>query len=314
MSFHKIPVAAVVGPTASGKTALAVRLAERFGGEVLSGDSMQVYRGMDIGTAKPTEEEKRGIPHHLIDIADPWETYSVARYVKDAAAAAESVSAKGRLPIVCGGTGLYIDSFLKNIPFPEQEDTHPMREKLYREYEADGGKTLFRELEKGDPQTAAKIHINNAVKLVRAVEMLRSGQSVSDRVRAAQNTESPYIPLYIGLRFQDRGLLYERIEKRVDSMMSAGLEEEARRLKNMSPPISATASAAIGYKEMFAYLDGHMTREDAVAEVKKATRRYAKRQMTWFGRNADIKWIDGALPFEEICKIAEKYMEIFSKM
>lgn len=310
MTDKKIPVVAVVGPTASGKTRLAVTLAKELNGEVISGDSMQIYRGMDIGTAKPTEEEMQGIPHHMIDIVDPWESYSVARYVKEAAEAIEKVRAKNKLPIICGGTGLYIDSLINNVPFFEQEDTHPMREQLQKEYDADGGEALWNELEEGDPEAAAKIHRNNAVKIIRAVEVLRSGRTLTGQKEITKATPSPYDTVYIGLDFADRSQLYERIELRVDEMMKTGLIEEARWLKNLQPPPSATAAAAIGYKELFAYFDGHITQAQAADAIKIATRHYAKRQLTWFRRNDSVHWTEASQEYEKIVSVAKNRLKM----
>lgn len=308
----KIPVVAIVGPTASGKTSLSVALAKKYDGEIVSGDSMQIYKGMDIGTAKPTEEEKQGIPHHLFDIVEPSESYSVARYCRDAKTAVEDITRRNKLPIICGGTGLYIDSFISNVPFFEQEDVHPLREALMKEYEADKGESLYMELEKGDPVAAAKIHKNNAVKLIRAVEILRSGRTLTQQAQLTKQTESPYQPLYIGLNFSDRELLYQRIERRVDMMIKAGLLEEAERLYNTN--LSATARAAIGYKELFAYFDGNCTLEEAANAIKINTRHYAKRQLTWFRRNKNAVFIEASQPFEKILEEVQKHMEIFTNM
>lgn len=312
MTSKKIPVVAIVGPTASGKTRLSVELAKLYCGEIVSGDSMQIYKGMDIGTAKPTEEEKQEIPHHLFDIVDPCECYSVARYVTDAKLAVEDITDRNKLPIICGGTGLYIDSFVSNVPFFEQEDVHPLREALQKEYEADNGESLYAELQKGDSIAAEKIHKNNAVKLIRAVEILRSGRTLTKQAEITKQTDSPYEPLYIGLNFSDRSILYDRIEKRVDMMMEDGLLEEAKALYRQS--LSATARAAIGYKELFSYFDGSCTLEEAVNAIKINTRHYAKRQLTWFRRNKNTVFLEASQPFEKILEEAQKYMEKFTNM
>lgn len=312
MTDRKIPIVAIVGPTASGKTALSVALAKEFNGEIISGDSMQIYRTMDIGTAKPTEEEKQGIPHHLFDILEPSESYSVARYCADAKKAAEEITGRNRLPVICGGTGLYIDSFISNVPFFEQEDIHPLREQLQKEYDIDKGESLYNELKKGDPVAAEKIHKNNAVKLIRAVEILRSGRTLTKQVELTKETKSPYEPLYIGLDFSNRELLYRRIEKRVDIMMETGLLKEAENLYNRE--LSATAKAAIGYKELFSYFDGSCSLKEAVETIKINTRHYAKRQLTWFRRNKNTVFIEASQPFEKILEEAENYMEKFTNM
>ena len=312
MTDKKIPIVAIVGPTASGKTSLSVSLAKEFNGEIISGDSMQIYKKMNIGTAKPTEEEKQGIPHHLFDIFDPSESYSVAKYVSDAKEAVNGVISRNSLPIICGGTGLYIDSFISNVPFFEQENIHPLREALQKEYDVDKGESLYEELKKGDPAAAEKIHKNNAVKLIRAVEILRSGRTLTEQVRLTEEAESPYEPLYIGLNFEDRSILYDRIEKRVDIMMEEGLLKEAEMLYKQN--LSATARAAIGYKELFSYFDGECTLNEAVEAIKINTRHYAKRQLTWFRRNKNTVFIEASQPFEKILEDAKKYMVKFTNM
>ncbi len=309
-----LPVIAVVGPTASGKTALSVGLCQRLGGEVISGDSMQIYKGMDIGTAKPSLDERTGIPHHLIDIANPEETYSVAKFCLMAGEAVRDIHRRGLWPILCGGTGLYIDSFLRNTPFPRQADVSSLREQLQKEYEADGGESLYEELTKGDPAAAAKIHKNNAVKVIRGVEILRSGHTLTGQIAKTKQTETPYQPLRIGLDFADRSLLYSRIDRRVDQMMEQGLLAEAKTLYNKRDTLGSTAAAAIGYKELFAYFDGICTLEEAVEQIKTATRHYAKRQRTWFRRDPSVTWLEASLPKEEILNQAQKVVETFSNL
>ena len=309
MTDEKITLVAVVGPTASGKTRLAVDLAKEFNGEIVSGDSMQIYKSMDIGTAKPTIEEMDGIPHHMIGIIDPDENYSVARYVSEAAEIIKDIHKRKKLPIICGGTGLYIDSLINAVPFFEQEDTHPLREALQKEYDADGGESLMRELYIGDREAAEKIHKNNAVKLIRAVEILRSGRTVTGQRELTKAVVSPYNSLYLGIDFSDRSKLYERIEQRVDIMLKEGLEDEARDL--FSRPLSSTAAAAIGYKELFAYFDGQITLEKAAEDIKTATRHYAKRQLTWFRRNKSINWISADDGYENILSVAKNRLKMF---
>jgi len=301
--MKEIRVLAVVGPTASGKTSLAVKLCQRLNGEVVSGDSMQIYRGMDIGTAKPTKEEQGGIRHHLLDIASPSENYSVARYCVDAAAAAEDIVSRGKLPVLCGGTGLYIDSFLRNTPFKEQADVSALRRSLEEEYRRDNGESLYRELMYADPLAAEKIHPHNAVRLIRAMELLRSGQSLTKQIERTEQTETPYRPLRLFLDFADRAVLYDRINKRVDAMMENGLLAEAERLYGLS--LGQTARAAIGYKELFMYFDGACTLESAVEQIKIATRHYAKRQLTWFRRDTTAVRLEASLPPEEILQKAQ---------
>ena len=305
----RIKVVAVVGPTASGKTGLAVDLALKYNGEVVSGDSMQIYKKMSVGTAKPTIDEMKSVPHHLIDTVEPSESYSVARYCEDAKNAVDGIVSRGRLPIICGGTGLYIDSFINNIPFAEQDDVHPLREQLQAEYDKDSGEALYEELKSADPQAAEKIHKNNAVKLIRAIEVIRSGSTLSEQIERTRAADSPYDAVYIGLGFADRSILYSRIERRVDEMIQNGLVIEAKSLYETKSELSPTALGAIGYKELFTYFDGKCDFDTAVSEIKKATRRYAKRQLTWFRRNKSINWIEASQPHEKIFEEAQKYME-----
>ncbi len=289
-------IVAVVGSTASGKTSLAVELAIRFGGEVVSCDSMQLYRGMDVGTAKPDMAERRGVPHHLMDVVDPLDRggYSCADYVKDARAAAEDILSRGKLPILCGGTGLYLDAFLRGGTF-EVTDTDPaLRAELVALSERDGPDALHAVLQKLDPEEAEAVHPNNVKRVVRAIEICRTtGRKKSDLDRLSRLAECPYDALVIGLRYTDRSILYDRIERRVDAMLAAGLAEETRRLRAAGVfDLCATAAQAIGYKELFGYLDGTQTLEEAADILKTATRRYAKRQMTWFSAKDYVTWVD----------------------
>lgn len=304
--MNKIPVVVLVGPTASGKTSLAVKLCQACNGEVVSGDSMQIYRGMDIGTAKPTEEEKGGIPHHLLDIADVSENYSVARFCADAAEAVADVHDRNKLPVIAGGTGLYIDSFLQNTPFAEQGDVTDLRASLREEYDRDGGESLYREITEKDPEAAAKIHPHNAVRVIRAVELLRSGQTLSGQIARTKETESPYRALRLFLDFENRQTLYDRIDRRVDAMMESGLVDEAKRLYDRRDTLGKTAKAAIGYKELFSYFDGECTLSEATERIKAATRHYAKRQLTWFRRDRTAVRLEASLPIEENLKKAQE--------
>ena len=288
--MEKIPVIVVVGATASGKTALAVRLAKRFGGEVISADSMQIYRGMAIATAKPTAEEMAGVPHHLMDFLPVTDTYSVARYVEEAGRIAEEIAARGNVPIVAGGTGLYIDSLIDNIIFEDEPDHGAVRAALKERREKEGIEALYAELERVDPETAAQLHINNENRVLRALEVYElTGETISERRRRSRLRESRFDALWIGLDFQDRQLLYDRIDRRVDDMLAQGLLEEAQAYYRL--PRAATASQAIGYKELKGYFSGELTLEEAADNLKKATRRYAKRQLTWFRKNERIHWI-----------------------
>ncbi len=285
--MDKIPVLAVVGPTASGKTALAVSLAEYYGAEVVSADSMQIYRGMDIATAKPTPEEMRGIRHHLIDFLDPAESYSAAAFSADAANAAADIVSRGKRVILCGGTGLYTDSFLSGLRFEDEPENEALRRRLQERKEKEGIGALYEELRAMDPETAAAVHINNEKRVLRALELYYATGEKPSAVRArAKEAESPYRSETVGLFFEDRALLYDRINRRVDRMLEAGLVEEARAFFAGSP--AGTAVQAIGYKELKPYLDGELPLDTAVENLKRATRRYAKRQLTWFGRNGGI--------------------------
>ena len=288
--MNKLPVIAVVGATASGKTALAVGLAKYYGGEVISADSMQLYQGMDIATAKPTEEEKAGVPHHLMDFLPVTESYSVARYVAAANAAADGIVSRGRLPVIAGGTGLYVDSLLDNVLFEDEPDNAAVRETLKQRREAEGIDALFAELERVDPETASLLHVNNENRVLRALEVYYlTGETISERRRRSRLRESRFDPVWIGLDYRDRQLLYDRIDRRVDDMMARGLLKEAEAYYRL--PRAATASQAIGYKELKPYFDGVIPQEEAVENLKRATRRYAKRQLTWFRKNDRIHWI-----------------------
>ena len=283
----KIPVAAVVGATASGKTGLAVFLAETFGGEVVSCDSMQIYRGMPIATAQPTEAEMRGVPHYLIGFLDPAETYSAARYCRDAAAVIRDVYGRGRLPIVCGGTGLYADALLRGVTFAEVPSDDALRAQLNERFAREGGDALLRELRAVDPESAAKLHPADGKRIVRALEVYRlTGQTISHFNAVSHDRPSEYDVLWLETSWPDRQALYDRIDRRVDAMLDAGLAREARAFYAANP--GGTAKAAIGYKELKPWLDGEKSFEAAVADLKTATRRYAKRQLTWFRRHDDI--------------------------
>lgn len=288
--MQKIPVLAVVGPTASGKTALAVALAKRYGAEIISADSMQIYRGMDIATAKPGPEERQGVPHHLMDFLDPGEAYSAAAFCADAEKAILDIVSRGRRAIVCGGTGLYVDSLLSGLRFFDEPDAVSLRRALLQRKEAEGVGALYEELTRVDPVYAAGVDPRNEKRVVRALEIWYATGEKPSVVRArAAAEESPYKSLYIGLFYKDRQKLYDRINLRVDRMLQNGLVEEARRF--YASDASATAVQAIGYKELLPYLRGEIPLETAVESLKQATRRYAKRQITWFGRNEAVQRI-----------------------
>ena len=300
-------VIAVVGPTASGKTWLGVELAKKYGGEVVSADSMQIYKGMDIASAKPSEEEKQGIPHHLMDFLDRDVSFSAADYVALAHEKIADILARGKVPIVVGGTGLYIDSLLENVRFSEGGSDETYREEMYSFARTQGNEALHARLAELDPAAAESIHPNNVVRVVRALEVCHvTGRRFSELKAESRTVESPYESIIFGLNFHNRQKLYDRINLRVDEMVKAGLVEEARQLWQQSG--MKTAANAIGYKELIPYFQGDMPLEDCIDKIKQETRRYAKRQLTWFRKNDRINWIflDGIDKKYEILEKCEK--------
>ena len=282
----------IVGPTASGKTRLAVELAKAHNGEVVSADSMQIYRRMDIGTAKPSAEEMDGIPHHMIDVADPEEDFSVARYVELASACVDDILSRGKLPIVAGGTGLYVDSLLSGRTFAAFSPESSLRRELEEELAERGGEAMLAELAKVDPEAAARLHPNDHKRIVRALEVYHStGKTISEHNRETQALPPRYEALTIGLNFQDRADLWERIDARVDQMAANGLEREVRELLSSGLSPACTAMQAIGYKEFVAAVEGTMTWREAEELVKLRSRQYAKRQLTWFRRAPETHWL-----------------------
>lgn len=285
--MEKIKVIAVVGPTASGKTSLAVKIAKAVGGEVVSADSMQIYKGMNIATAKPTPEETDGIPHHLIDFLDPSEPYSVAQYVSDAQKCILDIVSRGKVPVITGGTGLYVDSLLNGIDFGVVPDHSETRRKLAERAEKEGAAALLDELRTVDPETAAGLHENNVGRIIRALEVwVLTGSTISEQKRKSREKGSVYDALYLWLDYGDRQILYDRIDRRVDIMLDMGLLDEAK--KYIALGEETTAKQAIGYKELKPYFKGECSLEEAVENLKKETRHYAKRQMTWFRRNPEL--------------------------
>ncbi len=283
----KIPVVAVVGATASGKTSMAVELAKRTNAEIVSADSMQIYKGMDIASAKPTVEEMQGIPHHLIGFLDNNEKYSVARYISDATCVIRNIVSRGKNVIICGGTGLYIDSLLNNIIFEDEPDNSQIREMLRKRRDNEGIEALYNELRQIDIITADSLHINNEGRILRALESYYlTGEIPSVLKEKSRSKKTPYKALYIGLEYENREVLYERINKRVDIMIEKGLVSEAQEYFLLNK--ENTAAQAIGHKELAPYINGEISLEEASENLKRATRRYAKRQMTWFRRNSDI--------------------------
>lgn len=285
----KIPLIAVVGPTASGKTALGIEIARRLNGEVVSCDSMQIYKGMDIASAKPTTDEMMGIPHHMIGIAEMSESYSVARYVDEAEGVIADIYSRNKMPILVGGTGLYFSSLVDNITFSEEEDTSELRAKLTAEAAEIGNEAMLKRLHQIDPEYAQTLHPNNLKRVIRALEVYySSGVTMTEQQRRSRINPSEYDLTAIGIRFENRELLYERINRRVDIMLENGLLDEAK--ESMSDGL-ATSAQAIGHKELIPFLKGECTLDQAVESLKRETRRYAKRQMTWFNRDERIHWI-----------------------
>ena len=283
----------ICGPTASGKTALAAELALRFGGEVVSADSMQVYRRMDIGTAKPTRSEQRGVPHHMIDVAEPEENYSVARYVADAVPIVDGILARGKLPIIAGGTGLYIDHLVAGRQFAPFQPDSGLRPQLQARARQEGLPALYAQLAQVDPDAAGIIHPNDEKRIIRALEVfLSTGKPLSQHDRESRALPSRYTPLTIALNFAQRPHLWERIDRRVDQMMAQGLEGEVRALLESGIPPDCTAMQAIGYKELAAAIRSGLPVQSGAEEVKLRSRQYAKRQLTWFRRNRDARWFE----------------------
>lgn len=286
---ERIPILAVVGPTASGKTGLAVALAKALNGEVVSFDSMQLYETMDIATAKPTEEEMQGIPHHMIDVISPEESYSVARYKEDATRIIQDIHRRKKTVIMVGGTGLYLDTLLNNIDFLEGGDRGETRAKLQEDLEREGPEALFQRLRSIDPATAEKLDPKNTVRVIRALEVYYlTGYTMSYQVEQSRKNPSPYEPFYIGLNARDRSVLYDRINRRVDLMVEQGLLQETA--DYLEQKVGNTASQAIGIKEMVPYLKGEESLESCTEKLKLDTRHYAKRQLTWFRRNEAVHW------------------------
>lgn len=283
-------VIVVCGPTASGKTALAVELAKLYNGEVVSADSMQIYTDMNVASAKATPEEQQGIPHHLMGFLDPKESFSVADFVKLCDEAVCDILSRGKMPIICGGTGLYISSFVDNITFDDSERDLEFRKRMRRFAEENGAAALLEKLRSVDPKTAAALHENNISRIIRALEVYETtGHTISQAKAMSRSTPSPYEFIMMTIDYEDRERLRERINRRVDIMMENGLLEEAREC--FSQPNRPTAAQAIGIKELYPYLRGERDLEDCVEELKLRTRQYAKRQMTWFRRDKRISHI-----------------------
>ena len=283
----------MVGPTACGKTTLGVLLAKRYGGEVVSADSMQIYRGMTIGTAAPTAEEMDGVPHHMIAVADPAEQWSAARYAQAAIPIVDDILKRGKLPILVGGTGLWLDAVVQGREFAPGQAGGAVRRELEAQLAAEGMEPLLQELRRVDPESAARLHPADTKRILRALEVYReTGETITAHDERTRSLPPRYDAVWLGLRFADREDMKALIDRRVDAMVRSGLEEEVRALLQSGLPPSATAWQAIGYKEFLGVLEGTATMEQAVAEVKLRSRQYAKRQLTWLRRNPAIHWME----------------------
>ena len=303
-------VLTIVGPTASGKTGLAVELARRFDGEVVSCDSMQIYRHMDIGTAKPTAQEMGGVPHHMLDVADPEENYSAARYVEQASACVDDILRRGKLPVIAGGTGLYRDALLAGRTFASFSGKY--REELQRRAREGQLPQLYEELQRIDPARAEKLHPADEKRILRALEVwYETGRTITEHDEESRLQPPRYRAVSIGLAFQDRADMWARIDRRVDEMMAAGLADEVRALLSRGVPPACTAMQAIGYKEMVRALEEGRGEQEAAEEIKLRSRQYAKRQLTWFRRDPSIHWFcwENTPDFEKAVAFSTQIME-----
>ncbi len=288
----KRPLIVLTGPTAVGKTKLSISLAKAVGGEIISADSMQVYKYMDIGSAKITEEEMQGVPHHLIDVFEPTEDFNVVIFQQKCRECMEGIYERGHIPILTGGTGFYIQAILRDVDFTENEEDSPYRRKLEKLAREEGAQVLHEMLLSVDPKSAEAIHANNIKRTVRALEYhYLTGERISDHNEREKEKESAYRSCYFVLN-DERDRLYERIDRRVDEMISMGLTEEVRKLKNLGCKKGMVSMQGLGYKEILSFLEGEITLEEAVYLIKRDTRHFAKRQLTWFRREKDVIWIN----------------------
>lgn len=300
---------AIVGPTASGKTCLSIKFAKKYNGEIVSADSMQIYKGMKIATAKPDEEEMSGVKHYLIDFLDPDQSYSVGKYVEDAKTAVEEILSKGKLPVLCGGTGLYIDSFLNGIDFIDDSSDIELRNELNKLADDKGIDYLLKMLLEIDPYSYMRLYEQrNLKRIIRAIEFYKkTGVTISEQIENSKSKEPEYDYLIFGLKAKKRQYLYDRINERVDIMVRDGLVEEAEAVLNSE--LSETSSKAIGYKQLKPYFDNETSLEECIDKIKTETRHYAKRQLTWFKRNKEINWIN----IDEI-KSTDEQLDYISKI
>ena len=308
------PIICVVGPTASGKTKLAVQLAKLYNGEVVSCDSMQIYRHMDIGTAKPTQEEMDGVVHHMIDIVEPGEDFSVGKYVQMADGCVQDILSRGKTAVIAGGTGLYVDSLITGRVFAPTPSTGK-RAQLEAQMRLEGGAVMLDRLRAVDPDAAARLHPADEKRIIRALEVYQeTGKTITQHNLETQSLPPRYQPCWIGLDYMDRAVLYGRIDLRVELMLQAGLLDEIRSLLAQGISPQTTAMQAIGYKEFFSALDGSCSLQEAAALVQQRSRNYAKRQLTWFRRNPDIRWLrlSGQESFDEILALARQEIPFFA--
>ncbi len=308
--MKKIKAVFIVGPTASGKTSVSIELAKRYNGEIISADSMQIYKGIHIASATPDTEEKQGIPHHLFEFLSLNEQFSVADYVLRARECINEINARGKLPIIVGGTGLYINSLLDNTEYHNEPTDYALREEFESLFSKIGGEEMLKNLAEFDPNTASRLHPNNRRRIIRAFEVYRlTGKTVTEQNEMSHQNASDLAPLVIGITYADRELLYDRINKRVDIMLQNGLLEEAQKTSHSKN--SKGAFQAIGHKELYGYLEGECSLTEATEHLKQQTRRYAKRQLTWFRRDSRINWIyaDKENVLETAKNITEKFLK-----
>ena len=309
--LSKSRVIAVGGPTASGKTALSVGLAKAFGGEIINADSMQIYKNLDVGTAKPSIEERQGVPHYLLDFLPPETPYSVADFTAAADPLIQEITARGKLPLVVGGTGLYITSLLNGMAFTPEKTDPAIRARLQERAEAEGGAALYAELQSIDPDYAAQVHPNTLPRVIRALELYAAtGRRMSEERVNARPAEPPYRSLCLCLTCRDRAVLYDRIERRVNLMVENGVLAEAKQVYDHRDTYR-TAAQAIGYKEFFPYFEGTGSLDECTARLKQATRNYAKRQLTWFRRQNDAVWlyIDEENVLDRACELVREFLQ-----
>ena len=307
--MSKIPLIVVVGPTASGKTALAIDIANYVGGEIVSADSMQIYKYMDIGSAKPTAEEMSQAVHHLIGFLEPDDEFSVADYTELAHKTIADITSRGKIAVMAGGTGLYINSVVNDVTFGEIDTDYELREKLQKTAEEKGSEYLLDMLAEFDKESAERLHPNNVRRIIRAIEFYKTtGKPISKHQEETKRVESRYNPLMICIDW-DRDVLYDRINRRVDIMIKSGLLEEVKGLMDMGYTKELNSMKGIGYKEIMDYYDGKMSLEDAVELIKQSSRRYAKRQLTWFRRDDRIHYVSSKNPFEESKKLIDEFLK-----